>query len=112
MTLTCAPVHLSEFVMSATTVLSRDDVSSVEVWEYRMLTIAKNAHSRRKIEMVALKLSIWVVLKQICSMNVRNMVLKNGDMVEVLSLPSNSTYYVEEANCRHDNSTCEAMFYL
>lgn len=77
-----ALVHLYESAMNATMDLSRGDVSSAEVWEYRMLTIARSAHSRRKIEMGALKLSIWVALKLICFMNARSMGLKNADMAE------------------------------
>jgi len=72
-----------EYVMNATTGPFRVAVLSAEAWEFLMPTIAKSVHSRRKIGMVVQKLSIWVVPRQTCSMNGKNMVLRKDDIIEL-----------------------------
>ena len=81
----CALAHSCEFAMNATMDPFRVAVSSVEEWESLMPTIARSAHSRRKIEMAVQKLSIWEVPRQTCSMSVKSMVLRKGDSIGRLS---------------------------
>lgn len=90
----CGPALWCEYVMNVTMVLTRGAVWSVEAQESLMPIIVKNAPSRRRIEMVAQRLSIWGALRQISSMNAKNMALKRGDQwvapaspIKLLQLP-------------------------
>jgi hypothetical protein len=63
-------------VTSVTTVLTKDVVSYVEVLGFLMRITARNALSKKKIETVVRKLSIWAAVKRIYFTKGRNMDLR------------------------------------
>lgn len=76
---TCDHVDWFAFAMNATMALMKADVSFVEAKASRTHIIARNAQFKKKIEMDVPKLSIWGVHGLTCSMNGKNMVLKNDN---------------------------------
>jgi hypothetical protein len=75
----CVRVRLSGSAMSATTVHSREGVLSAEVLAFQTRTTARNALSRRRTGMGALRLSTLEVPRLISFTSVRNMVLRRDD---------------------------------
>lgn len=78
-TLTCVRALWCVSVTNATTGHSKAGALYAEGLGSRMLTTAKSVRSRRKTEMVVLRLSTSGALRRISSMNVRNMDSKNDD---------------------------------
>ena len=77
--LMCIHVQSSKFVTSAILEVSKADELSVEVLEFLMLTTVRNACFWKRIETADPRLLTWVVLRQICSTNGRNMgLLRNN----------------------------------
>lgn len=75
----CAPARLWGYVMSATTGLFKAGVLSVVGWGSRTPTTARSALSWKRTGTGARRLSIWGVLKLICSMSERNMASRRDD---------------------------------
>ena len=71
----------------------------VEGQEFQMLTIARNALNKKKIEMDAQRLLIQVLLKLIFSMSGRNMDLKKGDNMYNFK-------FVNKFAFNHETKTC------
>lgn len=70
---------------SATTGLTKVDVSFVEGLECQMHTTVKNVPFKKKIEMAVPKLSILAALKQTCSMKGKNMDSKEDRLHSLIS---------------------------
>ncbi len=67
--------------MSATMARTKDVVSSVEGQECLMLTTAKNAPFKKKIEMDALRLSTLAAPRRTCSTKERSTASRRGDVI-------------------------------
>lgn len=78
-TRTCDRVLSSVSATNATTARIRAGAPSVAVQASQMLTTAKSVPFKKKIEMVAQRLSIWAVQRLTSSMKGRNMASKRDD---------------------------------
>lgn len=105
----CVPAPWLAYAMKVTTDLTRAGVWSMEVLESLTPTIVKSATSRRRIKMVAQRLSIWGSLRQTYSMSTKNEASRRGDgwvapssPIELLQLPGKTPTPAE----REQSSEC------